>query len=108
MSKEQQDVNVTPEQEAALGIMYKEAFVPSFFGRLAQHGVRVDNEADANELLKIADMLADAGAVDPSIYDAAVEANADSLLKSASGALAATLQGMQPSSSLVEAAAALA
>ena len=108
MSNEQKNDGITEEQQAALGVMYKEAFLPSFFSRLAQHGIVVNNDADASELLKMADMLAASGSIDPSIYDRAAEAQADPMLKSASAALEHVLASQQPSDRLVAAASALA
>jgi len=103
MTTEQQS-----KEEVAVATMYKEAFLPAFFEKLASLGVDVQTEADAQELLKVADMLAQADAIKPQAQGMHDRAEAiDPLLKVASAALQAQIARTTPSNALLDAAVAL-
>jgi hypothetical protein len=103
-----EDKKIAEDRAAAEAVMYKEAFVPAFFDRLAEHGVQPRNAADADEMLAMIDKLAGLNAMDSRIHTQTVEAQKDPFLKLASAALDEHARRVTPSKSLLEAAITIA
>jgi hypothetical protein len=77
--------NQVPDVQAANAYLDQQALVPAFFEKLAAYDIRPQNEADAQELLKIGAYLMDAEA------KGMLESGAHPLLKAASQQLSVLL-----------------
>lgn len=106
--------NVTPQftneqiaaQTQARDVLLSTVFIPSFFNKLAQFNITPQSEADAREMLRIADLLAAAEANGITKSASVQEEQPDGFLKTAGDSLESMLRKSAPVSIPQEAHAA--